>query len=276
MVKLLEPAEVDMMAEEVDATLTAEEERAAAAIGRPTPPDQVGDLSDGGTVHGVKVTPRSGWGGKKMEKGRPAARRAWTWDGTETVLALAWNPEGTRHDGARSYLLKRHCLCCHFGGFRGTQCPNCVKNSCVVCNASTDVTKIIPCFYLRQGDVPFPRRFFGDIDCFLPLCPRQGKRGFKTQEDMRVHARTRHQMEYTAYREVQAAGRTDEIAALRDQVNVLLGAQIKVSTPAPVSAPIASNEAEIIALRTKVDTLLAQQGAAKDRMAKARAGRKRK
>ena len=183
-------------------------------------PGTAPDLSDGGRVGQARITPMQA--GKKLAKGRPAARRAWMWNGTETLLPLAWNPEGTMHDGARKYLLKRHCLCCHTGGFRGLQCPNCVKSNCDKCNASTDPKKIIPNFYLRKEDVPFPQRFYGSINCFLPTCPRRDSKGFLTEQDMRIHAASRHRMEYRAYMESLTAARADEVQSLREKVDALL------------------------------------------------------
>ena len=82
--------------------------------------------------------------------------------------------------------------------------------------------KIIPCFYLRKSQVPFPQRFFGEIACFLPFCPRQGSKGFKTMEDMRMHARTRHRMEYQAHMETIAANKADELDVLRARLDRLM------------------------------------------------------
>jgi len=205
MPRVLAENEVDLEQEAVDAVLTQAEEEAAEAATRLLAADErVPDLTDGGVVGGAKLSPRQQ--GRKVPQGRPAARRAWTWNGSDTLLPLAWNPDGTMHDGARRYLLKKHCTCCGFSGFRGIQCPACVKNSCSGCNSSTVRGKIIPNFYLRKEDVPFPQRIYGNIDCFLEGCPRHGSLGFKTEQDMRMHARTRHKMEYQSYLEERASG----------------------------------------------------------------------
>jgi len=228
-VKLLKPEEIDVEQEAVDQVMTAAEE--AAELAQFAPTSTPGDLSDGGVVNGVRIHPMSGVGGEKMKQGRPAARRAWSWNGTESLLTLAWNPEGNRHDGARHYLLKRHCLCCKITGFIGRQCPSCVKSRCVRCNGSADhatphtlgngkVVKgwLIPAFYLRPEDVPFPERFYGDVPCFLTMCPRREDRGFKTEEDMRMHAQSRHRMEYAAHLQTQQSRRRDEVDMLREEL----------------------------------------------------------
>ena len=114
------------------------------------------------------------------------------------------------------------------------QCPNCVKNGCIQCGGSTDRTKvhalpngsvihgwIVPNFYLRKEDVPFPTRFYGPINCFLDFCARRGGQGFLTEQDMRVHARSRHRMEYAAHMETLAAARTDEMESMRKRLDAL-------------------------------------------------------
>ena len=218
MPRVVEATEVDTDEDRVDADLDE-----GAGFQPFSPLDTAPDLTDGGKLGGVKVFPTRDH--KKQAKGRPAARRAWMWNGTESLLPLAWNPDGTMHDGARRYFQKKHCLCCRTGGFRGKQCPNCVKSNCDQCGASTDPKKVIPCFYLSKERVPFPARFYGSINCFLEFCPRRDGKGFLTEQDMRVHARTRHKMEYQAHMESQTASRTDEVASLREQVNSLIAAQ---------------------------------------------------
>ena len=231
MVKLLEASEIDPIAEQVQSDMTEAEE--AEAHQRLRAGREAGDLSDGGMVGGVRVRPMQN--GRTLSKGRAAARLAWMWNGTESVLPLGWNPEGTRHNGAMPYLAKRHCLCCNNSGFVGGQCPKCARTSCIQCMASTDRTKvqslqngkiirgwIIPNFYLRQEDVPFPARLYGSIPCFLELCPRRGGRGFLTEQDMRVHAGSRHRMEYRAYVESANASKTDEVAELRRRIDSLM------------------------------------------------------
>ena len=262
MVKLLDPTEIDPIAEQVEEVMDAAEEAAARKQFAYTPAP--GDLSDGGVVNGVTIRPSRD---KTITRGRPAARRAWMWNGTESVLPLAWNPEGNRHDGARHYLLKRHCLCCHTGGFFGRQCKNCVKSNCDRCRASTDTTTeqvlgngktvkgwIIPNFYLRKEDVPFQARFYGSINCIMDFCPRRGAKGFLTQEDMRVHATMRHKVEYQARLDSLAATKTDQIAVLERRIDILMQAQMGQQT-AVQAAP--------------------QQTPAQQRMAKARAAKKR-
>lgn len=268
MVKLLDPASIDAEVEALDDVLTPDEEVAAARKFAFDPNKQVGDLSDGGQVGGARL-----WAGndKKAKIGRPAARLAWSWNGTETVLPLAWNPEGNRHDGGRHYLLKRHCLCCRNTGFSGRQCPACAKNNCAQCRGGTDTLTthvlengksvkgwIIPAFYLTKDSVPFPARFYGEIDCFLPLCPRHGGKGFLTEEEMRIHARSRHRMEYQAFLETQNMRRQDEVADLRRRLDELASAALRgTTTTATVAAPQAPAMTPV-----------------QERMAKARAAKK--
>ena len=273
MVKLLTEAEIDPIADEVDTTMTAAEEQAAAAAVQgynPTAP--VSDLSDGGHVGGVTVNPKEPDGrvnrGKhtpdRVIRGRPAARQAWMWNGSETTLPLAWNPEGTMHDGARRYLLKRHCTCCNTSGFRGAQCPTCFKSNCEHCHGSTDPSKAIPCFYLRKESVPFPSKFYGNVDCFLPTCPRRGSQGFLTGQDMRVHAASRHKMEYKAYLEGIQASRVEESSSLREELDSMRK-QLEVLTERGIQASPDLVEA--------VETIEEQPTVAEDRMAKARAAK---
>jgi hypothetical protein len=181
--------------------------------------DGVADLSDGGMVNGVRVRPARD---KNVTKGRPGARRAWMANGTETLLALAYQPDGRTHDSGAHYFRKRLCLCCQRGGFIGRQCPDCVKKSCTLCNNSSDAKKIIPCFYRRKEDVPFPTKFYGSIDCFLVGCIRRGGQGFLTQADMRLHARSMHRLEYQAYLEGLETDKKDEVAELRGRIDTLM------------------------------------------------------
>lgn len=232
MPKVLDETEVDSIFDELDAAMTAEEE--AAEFRRfDTLPEQAGDLSDGGKYGEARLFPTRE--GVEQGEGRAVARRAWSWNGTVTLLPLAWNPEGTRHDNARHYLLKRHCVCCHYSGFMGIRCPPCVKNNCNQCGRSTVKGKIIPCYYLREEDVPFPVYCYGDIACFLPFCPRQGKQGFKTQEDMWIHARMKHRIEYQGYLDSKRSAQDSELISLRSQVASLTEAMLRMSSPAPGS-----------------------------------------
>ena len=235
MPRLLEHFEVDQDAEELDILMTADEEageRAKLVI-----PKTAGDLSDGGKVGGMTLYPMQN--GQRVAKGRAAARRAWMWDGTETTLLLAWNPEGTRSDRGRRYLSKRHCLCCGLSGFRG-QCPPCSgmgnNGICERCRGSTDKSKIIPNFYLTKEEVPFQQKFYGDVDCFIPTCSRRSGAGFKTEEDMRMHARSRHRMEYITRQEILAERKGSETDELRRRVDELTTMLIKQqnSTPPPL------------------------------------------
>lgn len=183
------------------------------------PTDGAPDLSDGGVVNGVRVRPARD---KTVTKGRPAARRAWMANGTETLLPLAWDTDGKIHDSGARYFKKRLCLCCQRGGFKGSQCPDCVKKGCSLCNGSSDPKKIIPCFYRRKQDVPFPTRFYGSIDCFLAGCVRRGGQGFLTNADMRLHARSNHKLEYQAHLESIEADKKDEVTELRQRLDTLM------------------------------------------------------
>lgn len=243
MPKVLEAFEIDTANEEVDLQMTrAEEEATQRAFSPISHSQQVQDLSDGGMVNGMRVTPMRD--GRKITKGRAAVRRAWMWNGTESMLPLGWNPEGTRHDGARPYLLKRHCLCCHVAGFRGPQCPACVKNNCLKCASSTDTWTeqvamngrvirgyIIANFYLSKEQVPFPTNFYGSIDCFLPMCQRRGSLGFLTEDAMRIHAGFKHRFEYRAHLEAEQSSRTSEIDTLKQQINALMLERVQEKAP---------------------------------------------
>lgn len=226
-----------------------EEERALLQ----DPPTMVGDLAHGGQVGAAELYPTEG--GVRQALGRPNAIRFWTWNGTESLVPLAWDKAGKVHDAGRAYLLKRFCLCCHTGGFkpdqkRGIRCPNCEHNRCSRCNSGLDRETvnvlgsgdsikgwIIPNFYRRKEDVPFPERFYGDIDCFLVSCVRRGGMGFKTEQDMRMHARSRHRMEYQVHQEIEQATRADELESLRAQVAALTVAQLQGQASQAPSAP---------------------------------------
>jgi hypothetical protein len=217
---LLADSEVDHDAETLDATLSVAEEQEARDALR-SPPRPVDDIRQGK--------------GNRVSKGRAVARRAWMWDGTETVLPIAWNPEGTRHDGGKSYINKKHCLCCNAGGFRGV-CLRCVRSNCVGCNAGTDKTKIIPNFYLSKAQVPFPQKFYGPVDCFLAACYRKNGMGFQTEPDMRMHARLKHRMEYASHQESLASQKADQTDALTRRVDELTSMLLnKAGPPAPVT-----------------------------------------
>ena len=276
MPRLLEETELDPQELELDEVLTDDEESAVEAQamapltmeGVVTP-----DLSDGGRIGRVKVTPTEQ--GKKVERGRPNARKAWSWNGTETTLLLAWNPDGTIHDAGRHYLRKRHCICCRNSGFTGRQCPTCVKGNCARCRGSTDVTTeqklgngqkvkgwIISNFYLKQELVPYPALFYGTVDCFLPFCPRSGAYGFITEQEMRLHARTRHKLQYESHLETLQAKKVDDVELLREEIRDLRNRPVA----ATASRPRRNS-------KPKRDRTPEQIQADKDRMAHARAGR---
>lgn len=223
-----ETTDLDPSNEAVDTMLTEAEEAELQALLNPdsTPAyDATLDDADDTPLGEAQTYPTQG--GVKSA-GRAVVRRAWMWDGTETMLPLAWNPDGTMHDGARRYLLKRHCLCCGFGGWKAKsgqrpRCPACLKKGCSICHQSTDPTKIIASFYLQRSKVPFPAKLYGSIPCFLPLCPRaQGGWGFLKEEDMRIHSKNRHPDEYSAKLETEKAGDANKVAALEERLNDML------------------------------------------------------
>ena len=219
MVKLLEQSEIDPEVAALDEVMTAGEE-AQELASFTSDSGEVGDLSDGGRVGRATLYPTRA--GKRIMRGRAVARRAWMWDGTESVLPLAWNPEGLKSDEGRAYLRKRHCLCCGDSGFKG-QCPRCVRGNCSGCAGGTDKKKNIRNFYFNKEEVPFPQKFYGSINCFHPLCIRREGKGFKTEEDMRLHARSRHRMEYASHMETLAERRNTETADLRKELADLRG-----------------------------------------------------
>ena len=236
MVRLLEDREVDREAEGLDAVMT-EAEEASERRNLFSPPVPVDDLRDGRR-------------GNRITKGRAMARRAWTWNGTPTVLPIAWNPEGTKQDGGRAYMSKRHCVCCNASGFKGTQCLRCVRSNCVGCAAGTDKTKIIPNFYLSKDKVPaeFQWKFYGSVDCFQRECPRRNGMGFATDEDMRMHARSTHRMEYASRQESLAAGKASENDDLRRRIDeltsiILKNGQAPIQVVAQVDMPKAPRTA---------------------------------
>lgn len=239
---VLAEQDIDPIADSIDGMLTKEEEAEAEAGLSP------------------KVRPNRD---KRIGRGRASVRQAWMWDGTESMLPLAWNPEGTRHDAARHYLLKRFCLCCKSGGFYGVKCLNCVKNNCSNCGASTVAKNIIPCFYTKIEDVPYPVKFYGSINCFLEGCPRRDGRGFLTEQAMRMHARSRHRMEYQSHIESLAEARTDEMESLRRRLDALSAPAAVLATPIAAASPELTEEQKEAIFRE----------VSKSRMAKARAAR---
>lgn len=246
--KALDSSEIDRATVEVDEAIEA---NAFPVI---TSATVVGDLSDGGRVGDATVMPTRK--GVVQAKGRATVMGGWRWDGTPTTMTLAWNPEGTSHDYARHYLIKRHCFCCHFGGFTGSRCPMCVKNHCSKCIGSDD-TETIQTFqngdtlkgwigaqnYTVKERVPMPVRFYGDIPCFLPLCPRTGTQGFQTQQDMRMHARMRHRLEYQSHTDALQESKTDETIELRKRVDELM---LHVATQGQKPVQVAEAEIEVV------------------------------
>ena len=163
MPRVLQETDIDPIAEQVDLDMQEAGEEAGPPVHK-FDPNQRQDLSDGGNMGGVRVVPVGESGRvnfEKREPGRPTTRMAWTWDGRPTELPLAWNPAGKQHDGARKYLLKRHCGVCNFAGFYGKVCPDCLKKGRAQAGAIT------PAFYLKLSQVPNPTHPFGDIACIV-------------------------------------------------------------------------------------------------------------
>ena len=218
MARVLEETEVDILEDELDSELSVQEQRALAGLGVYQETSRAPDLTECGEIAGATLFPVQG--GERKQTGRPTVRQAWMWDGTPSELPLAWNTDGTMHDGARRYRLKRHCLCCNESGFRG-KCPRCIKTLCPKCKAGADRSKLIPNFYLQYKDVPFPKERHPVQDCFLPSCMRRGENGFESSEEMRMHATKRHKDEYAAHLQTEAANRRDETDDLRQRVDQL-------------------------------------------------------
>lgn len=239
MPKLLSEAEIDPVAEQIDRDMMESGEDIVNPVHKFDPNASVGDLSDGGNVGGARLVTagqsgRVSFDKEKREPGRPNARRAWTWDGRETTIPLAWDTAGKQHDGGRKYLMKRHCSICNFSGFYGRVCPDCRKKG-----RAQSPGAMTPAYYLKFSDVPVKQQFFGKVDCFYPLCVRRGQYGFKSDTEMRQHAASKHRMEYRAYMESQNARDKSEMDALKQQVAALVTAQInsiKVSVPAQANA----------------------------------------
>ena len=242
MPKYLSPNDVDPIAEEVDRILVDEGEDVTSPVHK-FDPNQVGDLSDGGNVGGVKVVPTGASGTvnfDKPEQGRPNAREVWTWDNRASTIPLAWNAAGNQHDGGRRYLLKRHCVTCNFSGFFGRRCPACRK-------ANRPQGGITPAFYLRQKDVPMAQVFFGKVDCLIAGCIRHGEYGFKSQVEMRQHAMSKHRMEYRAYQDQEASTKDTELVSLRQRLDALTNAALVA--PAPVAAVAPMPGEQVVSVR---------------------------
>ena len=95
-------------------------------------------------------------------------------------------------------------------------------------------------------------------------------------EDMRIHARSRHQMEYQAHMETIAANKSDELDDLRSQINMLLADRLAPAAPASVvvAEPVAVSAPE--KKTRKREWTPEQKEAQRERMAKVRAARKPK
>ena len=224
MVKVLDVTDMDPLLEELNRPLLAGGVK-----------QRTDDLSDGGRVGNAILFPMED--GIAVDKGRAVALRAWTWNGSETLLPLAWDTAGKVHDAAMHYRRKRFCVCCMQGGFYGRICPVCVKRTCVQCNSGANTKNIVANFYLRIEDVPYPAKFHGKINCFLPMCVRRGDVGFRTEEDMRFHARSRHRGEYASYMESQTSATASEVDSLRKRLDALLGApSLAQAQPAAATA----------------------------------------
>ena len=238
---ILDEATIDQVEEQVDADLQEAEELVFNTAFRP---DQyVGDLSDGGQVGGVKVYPTSGgearsqWGSNVLQqKGRPVARHAYRWDGAESLLPLSWNPEGTRHDRAQKYLMKRHCERCGESGFTlsaktGNRCPRC---------GATGKAALVSCYYLKFEDVPHKIQRYGHVDCFLVSCIRRGAYGFIDEAAMRMHAGMKHTRQYQAFQEAKRSTDSSEMDVLRTRLDNLMLLLAKGGPPVvtePVETP---------------------------------------
>jgi len=170
----------------------------------------------------------------KTSYGRPAGARAYMWDGSETTIVLAWDIHGKTHDGGRRYLQKKHCLCCGFSGFR-EHCTKCRKETCQRCRSAHDKKQIIPAIYLKESDVPFPQLVYGDVDCFLPSCTRQKDRGFRSLEEMHMHATGRHTAQWAAHKTAQESREASQVTILQQQVAALTTAVVqgRADEPAP-------------------------------------------
>lgn len=240
MPKALTEAEIDPIAEEVDEQMQQTGEQAGIPMHKVDTTGNYGDLSDGGRVGSAEVIPvgesgRVVFDKQRREPGRPTVRNVWMWDGRPSAIPLAYEPSGKRHDGGRRYLLKRHCVVCNYTGFYGQACPQCRKDG-------RPLAPPIAAFYLKKELVPQPGRYFGTVDCFVPVCTRRGQYGFLDEAQMRQHAMNRHRQEYRAFQDSQQARSEREIADLRAQVNALLMARIQ---NAPAQAAVQATVSDV-------------------------------
>ena len=224
MPKLLTAAEIDPAVEQIDNDLIEAGENVALPQHKYDPNAPVGDLSDGGMVGGVRVTPVGASGQvsfdkKRREPGRPNGRQVWSWDGRESVIPLAWDTAGKTHDGGRKYLLKRWCPACNYSGFYGQVCPDCRK-------AGRRLVPVLPAYYTKKERVPKPLRFFGKVDCFVPTCVRHGEYGFLDDAQMRQHAMSRHRNEYRAFMDATESRNKTDMASMQQQINTLIASAL--------------------------------------------------
>lgn len=232
MPRVLKEADIDPIAEQVDLDMMETGEEVVPPVHKFDPEARM-DLSDGGSLGGVRVVPVGEKSGRvtfdkaKRERGRPTTRMAWTWEGRPTELPLAWDPSGKQHDGARHYLMKRHCAVCNYSGFYGSRCPACEK-----ADRPSQPGGITPAYYLKRSQVPDPANPFGSVNCFVQNCVRRGQWGFHTDVEMRQHAASRHRQEYRAFQDAATASSKTEVDGLRDQVTALMAAIAASRQPA--------------------------------------------
>ena len=220
MPKAMTEKEIDPIAEEVDQQMMETGEEVGIPDHKVDLSGQFGDLSDGGRVGRARITPvgESGrviFDKEKREPGRPTVRNVWRWDGAPSTIPLAYEPSGKRHDGGRKYLLKRYCTVCNYAGFYGQVCPQCEK-------AGRDIAPPLAAYYLKKEQVPKPQHFFGNVNCFVPVCVRHGKFAFLNEDQMREHAMSKHPREYRAHQDSQRSEADKELVSLRETVNILM------------------------------------------------------
>ena len=124
---------------------------------------------------------------------------------------------------------------------------------------------IIPAFYPRKEDVPFPAKIYGSFDCFLDSCLRRGDLGFLTEQQMRIHADRSHPLEYKAHLEAAAASRVADVDSLRRRIEELTSAQLQAQAPIARAAAQVPAQSEV---SRAVPRLKARKRKAKARAAK--------
>jgi hypothetical protein len=98
---------------------------------------------------------------------------------------------------------------------------------------------LIPNFYLKPEAVPFAINRYGPIECFHPKCMRKGRFGYPTEMDMRLHARTRHTLEYLSYQEGRAEA-TGSHAAVEQLAEMKALIEAQNERLAQLEAPVAA------------------------------------